>query len=67
MNLSRMREKWFLVEHKGKAKGEPGAVLVEKCESLTAPQPRKFPPMPLWKNPLERPGAVTVDAGLMDW
>ena len=52
-HLSRMLEKWFLVKHKGRLKGswgEAGAVLVEKCESLTAPQPRKFPPMPLWKN-----------------
>ncbi|WP_297145536.1 hypothetical protein, partial [uncultured Desulfovibrio sp.] len=39
MNLSRMREKWFLVEHKGRLKGgqgKPGAVLAEKCESLKA-------------------------------
>lgn len=69
MNLSRMLEKWFLVNHKGRLKGsqgKPGAVLAEKCESLKALWPRKVPPMPLWKNPWEGPGAVTVDAGFRD-
>ena len=48
-----MLEKWFLVKHKGGlngGQGKPGAVLAEKCERLKTPWPRKFPPMPLWKN-----------------